>query len=126
LKYSKICLVVVSLVLFGIGIPVEATAHGPTIKISHGALSPALLNLYIGTTVHFSNTVEMPGGHVIVIKTSDVTDATKVDEEKAVEGPALEKPGDGWHYTFEDEGTFDVYVKQHPAAKARIVVVPKR
>jgi len=120
MKYSKICLVVVSLALFGIGIPGDAGAHGPTIKISHQALSPSLLNLFIGTTVHFSNTVEMPGGHVIVIK------AIEVDEETAIESPALEKPGDGWHYTFEEEGTFDLYIKQHPTAKARVVVVPKR
>lgn len=123
MKYSKICLVAVSLVFFGIGIPVEARAHGPTIKISHEALSPSLLNLYVGTTVHFLNTASMPGGHVVVIK---ATGAAEGDKEKAVEGPALEEPGDDWHYTFEDEGTFDVYVKQHPAAKARIVVVPKR
>jgi len=126
LKYSKICLLVVSLALFGIGIPANARAHGPTIEISHEALSPSLLNLFVGTTVHFSNTVEMPGGHVIVIKVVDVTRAIEVDEAKAIESPALEKPGDGWHYTFEEEGRFDLYIKQHPTAKARIVVVPKR
>ena len=120
MKYSKICLVVVSLALFGIGIPGTAGAHGPTIKISHDALTPSLLNLFVGTTVHFSNIVEMPGGHVVVIKAIDG------DEAESIESPPLEKPGDGWHYTFEDEGTFDLYIKQHPTAKARIVVVPKR
>lgn len=114
MKYSKICLLVVSLALLGIGVPSAALAHGPTIEISHDELKPALLNLFVGTTVHFSNTVEMPGGHVIV------------DESGTIESPALEKPGDGWHYTFEKEGTFEIHIKQHPTAKARIVVVPKR
>ena len=91
-----------------------ARAHGPTIEISHSAMEPKLLNLYVGTTVHFQNTVNMPGGHVVV------------DEGGTLESPPLEKPGDGWHYTFEQEGTYEVYVKQHPMAKARIVVVPKK
>ena len=114
LKYSRICLLVVSLALLAIGVPGPALAHGPTIEISHDELKPSLLNLFVGTTVHFSNTVEMPGGHVIV------------DESGTIESPALEKPGDGWHYTFEKEGTFEIHIKQHPTAKARIVVVPKR
>jgi plastocyanin len=114
LQYSRICLLVVSLALLGIGVPRAALAHGPTIEISHDELKPSLLNLFVGTTVHFSNTVEMPGGHVIV------------DESGTIESPALEKPGDGWHYTFEKEGTFEIHIKQHPTAKARIVVVPKR
>ena len=127
--HPKICLLVVLLASIGIGIPADARAHGPTIEISHDALSPSLLNLYVGTTVHFSNTVEMPGGHVVVIKAINVTGAIEVDEvdeAEPIESPGLEKPGDGWHYTFEAEGTFDLYIKQHPTAKARIVVVPKR
>ena len=114
MKYSRICLLVVSLALLGTGVPSAALAHGPTIEISHDELKPSLLNLFVGTTVHFSNTVEMPGGHVIV------------DESGTIESPALEKPGDGWHYTFEKEGTFEIHIEQHPTAKARIVVVPKR
>lgn len=114
MKYKKFCLVVVALVLFGVGSPVGAFAHGPTIKISHDALSPSLLNLFVGTTVHFLNTVAMPGGHVIV------------DEAGTLESPPLMKPGEDWHYTFEKEGTFEIYIEQHPTAKARIVIVPKR
>jgi plastocyanin len=90
-----------------------AHAHGPTVEISHSELKPALLNIYVGTVVHFTNTVAMPGGHVIV------------DEAGTLESPPLEKPGDDWHYTFEKEGTYELYVRQHPAAKMRIVVVPK-
>jgi len=100
--------------LFGLGLASEASAHGPTIEIKHDELKPALLNLFVGTTVHFLNTVAMPGGHVVV------------DESGLLESPPLEKPGDDWHYTFEKEGTYEIYIEQHPTAKARIVVVPKR
>ena len=56
----------------------------------------------------------MPGGHIVM------------DEGGTFESPPLEKPGDGWHYTFEKEGVYDVYLKQHPKTRARINVVPKK
>jgi len=101
----------------GLGMLLAATAsfaHGPTIEISHQEMKPKLLNLFVGTTVHFSNTVEMPGGHVVV------------DEAGTIESPALEHPGDGWHYTFEAAGRYELFIRQHPEAAATIVVVPKR
>ena len=104
----------VLLALGRLGLPSEASAHGAMIEIKHDELKPALLNLFVGTTVHFANTVVMPGGHVIV------------DESGLLRSPSLEKPGDGWHYTFEKEGTYEIYIEQHPTVKARIVVVPKR
>ena len=91
-----------------------ALAHGPTIEISHDEMKPPLLNLFVGTTVHFVNTVAMPGGHVVV------------DEAGTLESPPLEKPGDDWHYTFEKAGTYEIHIQQHPKVKARIVVVPRR
>ncbi len=91
-----------------------ARAHGPTIEITHSEMKPALLNLFVGTTVHFANKVAMPGGHVVV------------DTEGRLESPPLEKPGDGWHYTFEEPGTYEVFLRQHPKARARINVVPKK
>ena len=94
--------------------PGAVRAHGPTIEITHDSMEPALLNLFVGSTVHFANMVAMPGGHVVV------------DASGRIESPPLEEPGDGWHYTFEEVGTYDVYVRQHPKAKARIVIVPKR
>jgi len=97
-----------------VGLAGVAKAHGPTIEISHHEMKPALLNLYVGSTVHFLNTVAMPGGHVVV------------DAGGTIESPPLEEPGDDWHYTFETAGTYEIYVKQHPMAKARIVVVPKK
>ncbi len=105
---------VLLLLLLWLGVAGVASAHGPTIEVSHSELKPKLLNLFVGTTVHFSNTVEMPGGHVIV------------DASGTIKSPPLIKPGDGWHYTFEKEGAFEIYIEQHPEAKTRIVVVPKR
>ncbi len=107
--------VLLSLLAFGlIALSTAAHAHGPTIKISHDEMKPALLNLYAGTTVHFSNTVTMPGGHVVV------------DEGGTLESPPLAEPGDGWHYTFEKVGTYEIFLKQHPKTKARINIVPAK
>ncbi len=90
-----------------------AWAHGPTVEITEAGLKPVLLNLYAGTTVHFSNTLMTPEGLVVV------------DETRALESPPLKAPGDGWHYTFDKVGTFEIHVEQRPDAKMRIVVVPK-
>ena len=95
-----------------------AYAHGPTIKVSHEGLTPPLLNLFVGTTVHFANQAsaeaESPPVHVVL------------ETEGRLEASQLVTKGDGWHYTFEEPGTFEVFVKSHPDTKARIVVVPKR
>lgn len=91
-----------------------AHAHGPTIEITHSEMKPALLNLFVGSTVHFANTVTMPGGHTVV------------DEGKTLESPPLAAPGDGWHYTFDQPGVYEIYLKQHPKTRARINVVPKK
>ena len=100
--------------LIVMGLTGVASAHGPTIEITHAAMKPALLNLYVGSTVHFTNQQAMPGGHTVV------------DETGTIESPPLEKVGDGWHYTFDEVGRYEVYVAQHPSAKATIVVVPKK
>lgn len=100
--------------LLALGVAAPAAAHGPTIEITHGEMKPPLLNLFVGQTVHFDNKVAMPGGHVVI------------DETGTIESPPLEKPGDGWHYTFDTVGTFELRLKQHPKTTARIVVHPKK
>lgn len=108
--------VVLSVVLalgIALGTASTAAAHGPTVKLSHDEMTPSLLNLYVGTTVHFTNTVSMPGGHIVM------------DEAGTLESPALLSPGDGWHYTFEAIGTYEIFIKEHPKAKMRIVIVEK-
>lgn len=107
----RVVTLVVSLALGAAGV---AWAHGPTIKITHHEMKPPLLNLFVGQTVHFDNTVTMPGGHVVV------------DATGKIESPPLEKPGDGWHYTFDEVGTYELRLKQHPKTTAKIVVVPKK
>jgi plastocyanin len=88
-------------------------AHGPTIELTHSEMKPALLNLFVGSTVHFLNKSAMPGGHVVVDRTG------------RIESPPLEQPGDGWHYTFDEPGSYEVFVRQHPKAAARINVIEK-
>ncbi len=90
-----------------------ARAHGPTVEVTAASLKPVLLNLYVGTTVHFSSTLGAPEGLVVV------------DQTGALKSPRLTAPGDGWHYTFDKTGTFEIHVEKHPDAKMRIVVVPK-
>lgn len=96
-------------------VPAPARAHGPTVEIRASGLTPALLNLFEGTTVHFSNTIEAPSGLVVWI-----------DETGTIRSPSLAKPGDGWHYTFEKAGRYSIRLAQRPEAKMTIVVVPKR
>ena len=96
----------------------SSAAHGPTIRLTHESMKPVLLNLFLGTTVHFSNEAsaadERSGAHVVVEKSGKL------------ESPKLIEVGDGWHYTFEEAGTYEVFIRSHPKAKARIVVLPKR
>jgi hypothetical protein len=92
-----------------------ALAHGPTVEIRASGLSPVLLNLFEGTTVHFANTLDAPDGLVVLI-----------DATGELRSPVLKQPGDGWHYTFERSGRFDVRVEGRPDWKMTIVVVGKR
>jgi len=106
-----------ALVLFGfVAICGRAMAHGPTIKLSRQEMKPPLLNLFVGSTVHFVNTAPSPDGEGNVV----------VDASGTIESPSFTEPGDDWHYTFEKEGTFELFIRENPKAKSRIVIVPKR
>lgn len=91
-------------------------AHGPTVEITAEGLRPPLLNLFLGTTVHFAQTVATPEGVSVQIER----------EGESVKGPVLKAPGDGWHYTFEAPGRHAVRLVERPAAMMTIVVVPER
>ena len=91
-----------------------ARAHGPTVELTAKGLEPVLLNLFEGTTVHFSNTLVAPEGLVVV------------DESGLLESPAFKQPGEGWHFTFDKTGSYVIHVRGRPEATMRIVVVPKR
>lgn len=92
-----------------------ALAHGPTVEIRASGLRPVLLNLFEGTTVHFANTLAAPDGIVVLI-----------DETGDLRSPVLKQPGDGWHYTFERSGRYDVRIEGRSDWKMTIVVVAKR
>ena len=104
-------LLLVWLVLMGSA--VAARAHGPTVVLSEAGFKPVLLNLFEGTTVHFTNTIAGPEGVVLA------------DEGGAFSSPPITAASDGWHYTFEKIGTFEIRVAGRPEAKLRIVVVKK-
>lgn len=91
-----------------------ARAHGPTVEIGEAGLKPVLLNLFVGTTVHFANTIHAPEGLVVV------------DEGGSFESPRLRAPGDGWHYTFEQPGSHTIRIAGRPEATMRVVIVPRR
>lgn len=102
------------LALLVLSAPGAAMAHGPTVEITETGLRPALLNLFEGTTVHFASTLVASPGLVVV-----------VDPEGKVRSPALAKPGDGWHHTFERRGRYAIRVDGRPGATMTIVVVPR-
>ena len=90
-----------------------AWAHGPTVEITTAGLKPVLLNLFEGTTVHFTNTLATPQGLVVT------------GEAGTVVSPSLAPAGEGWHYTFEKGGAYAIRLEKRPEATMRIVVVKK-
>ncbi len=96
-----------------VGAAGAARAHGPTVVLSEAGFKPVLLNLFEGTTVHFTNTIAGPEGVVVA------------DEGGTFSSPPITAASDGWHYTFEKIGTFEIRIAGRPEAKLRIVVVKK-
>lgn len=92
-------------------------AHGPTVEISAAGFKPQLLNLFEGTTVHFTNAIAAAGNAAQGVVVTDVAGS--------FESPLITADGDGWHYTFEKSGAYEIRVQQRPEAKMRIVVVKK-
>jgi plastocyanin len=86
--------------------PTPVTAR---IEVRHNNLSPALVQLHAGETVTFHNVDKMPGGHTVM----------------AVDGsfssPPLDK-GQDWSHSFDVPGVYQVRIKEHPDAVAKIVV----
>lgn len=105
--YALACL------LFAAASAGPATAHGPTVEITAAGFKPVLLNLFEGTTVHFTNTLAAPQGVVLSSESGTVT------------SPPLPAAGEGWHYTFEKGGAYAIHLVEQPATTMRIVVVKK-
>ena len=89
--------------------PAEATAAGATITVSHNSLSPADVQIAAGQSVTFHNVVEMPGGHTVVAS------------DGSFSSPALKKD-QSWSHSFDVPGVYTVGIKEHPSAKATIIV----
>ncbi len=90
-----------------------ARAHGPTVVITEAGLKPALLNLFVGSTVHFTN--QIAGAEGVVVG----------DEAGSFSSPPIAAAGEGWHYTFERIGEYAIRVVGRPGATMRIVVIAK-
>lgn len=93
----------------------QSSAHGPTVRITPKGLEPALLNLFLGSTVHFTNELAQSQGAIVCI-----------DEACRVRSPVLKAPGDGWHYTFDALGSHAIRLEGKPEAAMKIVIVPKK
>ena len=86
---------------------VPALAHGPSVQLSYGRVSPLELTIRVGDTVHFRNANPGFGACTIV--------------GEALQGPTL-APGEGWHHTFEEPGVFPYHLKEYTSSKGRILV----
>ena len=107
-----------AIVVLAFGAAGPAWAHGPTVKITATGFAPVLLNLFEGTTVHFTNAIaaSAAGSEGVVVS----------DEAGRFESPPISAAGDGWHYTFEERGTWVIRVAGRPEPTLRIVVVARK
>ncbi|MGH0030651.1 MAG: cupredoxin domain-containing protein [Myxococcota bacterium] len=92
--------------------PLAAAAHGPSVKLSYGRVTPPSLAIHAGDTVHFHNHGTTP--RVFTVRGDD----------DAFESPPLAR-GEGWHHTFEEPGSYGYGVAEVPGMRGTIVVVPK-
>lgn len=93
----------------GASSPTLATAAGATIEVGHGRLEPALVQIGAGQSVTFHNVDKMPGGHTVMAP------------DGSFSSPPLDED-DSWSHSFDVPGVYPVQIKEHPAAKASIVV----
>lgn len=84
-------------------------AEEVTVQVGHNRLEPTEVKIPVGSTVVFHNLDEMPGGHTIVA------------DDGSFQSPGLAKD-EKWSHTFTKPGVYPYSIKQHPSAKARIVV----
>ena len=90
-----------------------ALAHGPTVRVAYSGVRPSTLSIEAGSTVHFVNS-NASGGI-----------CTVVAEDGSFESPPMGR-SEGWHYTFEEPGTYRFRVKEMSGKSGTIVVAPKR
>ena len=98
-----------ALAALGLLLAAPAWAHGPTLSGTYSKMRPQQLSIRAGDTVHFRNA-----------NSSDMT-ATFVAEDGHFESPALTR-GEGWHFTFETPGVYEVKLAENGDNRATIVV----
>ena len=89
----------------------SAAAKGKSVMVhvGHNKLDPAEVTIGVGDRIIFHNMAAMPGGHTIVQTDGDLTS-----------GPL--EVNDIWKHTFEEAGSYEFYIEQHPDAKTTITV----
>ena len=86
-----------------------ASAGDVMIHVSHNKLEPTQVKLKPGDSVVFHNLVHMPGGHSIV------------SDDGELQSPPLAMDGK-WSHTFVMPGKYPFHIKEHPGAKATVIV----
>lgn len=89
-----------------------AGAHGPTVRLAYDGVRPPRLAIRAGQVVHFVNASTTPRTFTLVA------------DDGSFESPPLPR-GEGWHHKFEEPGTHDLHVKEHPDLRSSIVVAPE-
>jgi plastocyanin len=95
--------------LFALLLASPAVADEVMVHVGHNKLDPAVVKVKAGDTVVFHNLDQMPGGHTVVADDGDLS------------SPPLEKDGK-WSHTFVMPGTYGFHIKEHPGAKAQVIV----
>ena len=106
IRIPILALLVASLLALGVGI---ARADESVVTVGHNRLEPSAITVKAGTVVRFHNEDQMPGGHTIVA------------DDGSFQSPPLAKDQD-WSHKFDKPGTYSYSIKQHPAAKGKVVV----
>lgn len=97
----------VSLVLLGAG---PALAHGATVRLSYGRVSPPKIAIHAGDKVHFENASATP--RTFTVK----------GDGGSFESPPLAR-GQDWHHEFEKAGDYKFSVAEFPEMQGEVVVV---
>ncbi len=97
-------------VLALLGVALAAWGHGVTVEIEGNRVSPTEVTVSAGTTIHFHNLPSTRGRRTIVAL------------DGSFRSPGLAQ-GEGWHHTFREPGVHSFYLREHPGATGKVVVV---
>ena len=86
-----------------------AAADEVVVQVGHNRIEPTEVTLAVGDTIVFHNQDAMPGGHTIVADDGSFQSPGLAQDEK-------------WTHTFDEPGTYSYSIKEHPSAKAKVVV----